>query len=89
MYMGLTSGFTRHAYAWQAGLALLVGWPGETALQRAVAGALFHTMVQRRNTGAQLAGIDAWRQLAGWKHVVINRGMVQNHHLFVSIQNPL
>ncbi len=49
----------------QAGLALLVGWPGETALQRAVAGALFHTMVQRRSMAAQLAGIDAWRQLAG------------------------
>lgn len=49
----------------QAGLALLVGWPGEMALQRAVTGGLFRTMVQRRDAAVRLASIDSWRQLAG------------------------
>ena len=60
--MGMAHGLM---HARQAGLVLLVGWPGETALQRAVAGDLFRTMVQRRGAAARLASVDSWRQLAG------------------------
>ena len=49
----------------QAGLALLITWPGETTLQRIVARDLFRALVKRRDAAAQLAGIEAWRQLTG------------------------
>ena len=61
-----------------------MGWPGEVALQRAVAGGLFRTLVQRRGAAMLLAGIDSWRQLAGLSRCHHHHAIAYSHMLPLS-----